>query len=128
MNESSNTLYYLPYTCLINYDDYNTGSTQHLITQKAISNIEIPLPSSDELDKFEKISSTLYSEVYKNKESVQLLNMEFVKGGLVDAGIAVDVATAQNMTDLKRYIKNGLAAKKAENDMITQLQQQAEHR
>ena len=64
------------------------------------------------------------SEVYKNKESVQLLNMEFVKGGLVDAGIAVDVATAQNMTDLKRYIKNGLAAKKAENDMIGQLQQQ----
>ena len=39
----------------INYDAYNTGSTQPLITQKAISNIEIPLPPSNELDKFEKL-------------------------------------------------------------------------
>lgn len=57
----------------INYDAYNTGSTQLLITQKAISNIEIPLPSSDELDKFEKISSTLYSEVYKNNKEIEKL-------------------------------------------------------
>ena len=67
----------------INYDAYNTGSTQPLITQKAISNIEIPLPSSDELDKFEKISSTLYSEVYKNNKEIEkltkLINSSFVR-------------------------------------------------
>ena len=57
----------------INYDAYNTGSTQPLITQKAISNIEIPLPPQKELDKFEKISSTLYSEVYKNKKEIETL-------------------------------------------------------
>ena len=57
----------------INYDAYNTGSTQPLITQKAISNIEIPLPPSNELDKFEKISSTIYSEVYKNNNEIETL-------------------------------------------------------
>ena len=57
----------------INYDSYNTGSTQPLITQKAINNIEIPLPPQKELDKFEKISSTLYSEVYKNKNEIETL-------------------------------------------------------
>lgn len=57
----------------INYDTYNTGSTQPLITQKAINNIEIPLPPSKELDKFEKISTKIYSEVYKNNTEIEKL-------------------------------------------------------
>ena len=57
----------------INYDAYNTGSTQPLITQKSISNIEIPLPPSNQLDKFENISSKLYSEVYKNNKEIENL-------------------------------------------------------
>ena len=57
----------------INYDAYNTGSTQPLITKKAISNIEIPLPPQEELNKFEKIGAILYSEVYKNNNEIQKL-------------------------------------------------------
>lgn len=102
---------------------YKDGFTGAIVLGEKLSKIFTALPEHYTVTDFD-VHIQDSSEVYKNKESVQLLNMEFVKGGLVDAGIAVDVATAQNMTDLKRYIKNGLAAKKAENDMIGQLQQQ----
>lgn len=102
---------------------YKDGFTGAIVLGEKLSKIFTALPEHYTITDFD-VHIQDSSEVYKNKESVQLLNMEFVKGGLVDAGIAVDVATAQNMTDLKRYIKSGLAAKKAENDMLGQLQQQ----
>ena len=102
---------------------YKDGFTGAIVLGEKLSKIFTALPEYYTVTDFD-VHIQDSSEVYKNKESVQLLNMEFVKGGLVDADIAVDVATAQNMTDLKRYIKNGLAAKKAENNMLEQLQQQ----
>lgn len=66
------------------------------------------------------------SDSFQMKEQIQAINVEFVKGGLVDAKDAVEIITTKNMTQLKRYISKALADKKAENDMVQQLQQQVE--
>ena len=66
------------------------------------------------------------SETLRMREQIQAINVEFVKGGLVDAEDSVEIITAKNMTQLKRYIKKALAEKKAENNLIGQLQQQVE--
>lgn len=66
------------------------------------------------------------SETYRLREQMQAINVEFIKGGLVDAKDSVEILTAKNITQLKRYITKALADKKAENNLIGQLQQQVE--
>ena len=66
------------------------------------------------------------TEVFQTIQEVKGLNMELIKAGMVDVADAIDIATAKNVTDLKTRIAKSMAAKKAENDMIAQLQQQAE--
>lgn len=66
------------------------------------------------------------SETYRMREQLQAMNVEFVKAGMVDAKDSIAIIQAKNMTQLKRYIDKAIKDKKAENDMIGQLQQQVE--
>ena len=66
------------------------------------------------------------SKAYALKEQLQSLNVELIKAGLVDAKDSVSIMTANNITQLKRYINRSVAEKKSENDMITKMQQQIE--
>jgi TolA-binding protein len=49
---------------------------------------------------------------------------ELVRGGVADLSDITEIITATGMTELKRTINRSIAKKKAENDMIGQLQQQ----
>jgi TolA-binding protein len=49
---------------------------------------------------------------------------ELVRGGVADLADITEIITATGMTELKRTINRSIAKKKAENDMIGQLQQQ----
>lgn len=66
------------------------------------------------------------SDEYQTRESIKQLNVEFIKGGLTDADMAINIMTAKTTAELKNYVNTALAAKKAENNMIQQLQQQLE--
>ena len=66
------------------------------------------------------------TEVFQTMQEIKGLNMELIKAGMVDMADVLNIATAKNITELKTYISKSMATKKAENDMITQLQQQAE--
>lgn len=66
------------------------------------------------------------TETFQSRETIKGLANEMIKGGLADAEMVIDIVTAKNMTDLKRYVTTSLKNKKAENDMIQQLQQQVE--
>ena len=66
------------------------------------------------------------AETFEARQQIQALNIEFIKGGLVDAKDAIEIIRAKNMTQLKRYIDKAIKDKKSENDMIGQLQQQVE--
>lgn len=66
------------------------------------------------------------TESYKMREEVKALNVEFIKAGLIEPDMAINVITSKNLTDLKRYMDRALKMKKAENDMNAQLQQQVE--
>lgn len=66
------------------------------------------------------------TESFQARETIKGLAGEMIKGGLADAEMIIDIVTAKNMTDLKKYVSDSLRNQKAENNMIQQLQQQVE--
>lgn len=64
------------------------------------------------------------SEVFQIKDEIKTLNVELIKAQQVDAEMAIEVATAKNITDLRSKLYYALKKKKAENDQLGQMQQQ----
>lgn len=59
-------------------------------------------------------------------QNAQQINAQLIQGGLIDAEMALDIIFAKNPTQLKQRMNKAIAAKKAENNMIEQLQQQVQ--
>lgn len=66
------------------------------------------------------------TEAFQTKQEIRGLNVELIKAGLVDVNDVINIATAKNVTEMKHYIEKSIAAKKSENDMLGQMQQQLE--
>lgn len=66
------------------------------------------------------------SKTYKDMEAVKMLNMEMVKANMSDPKMAVTIATADNLTELKRFVDQAMRTKAQENSATQQLQQQVQ--
>lgn len=66
------------------------------------------------------------SKTYAKLQTAQQLNVEFVGNGLVDAEMSIDILDSKNFTQMKDRMKKAIRSKKAENNMIEQLQQQVQ--
>ena len=66
------------------------------------------------------------SEAYAKLQTAQQMNIEFIKGGLVDAEMAFDILDAKSLTEMKHRLNKAVREKKAENNMLQQLQQQVQ--
>ena len=66
------------------------------------------------------------SEAYAKLQTAQQMNFELIKGGLVDAEMAFDILDARSLTEMKRRLTAAIRNKKAENNMLQQLQQQVQ--
>lgn len=66
------------------------------------------------------------SEAYAKLQTAQQMNFELIKGGLVDAEMAFDILDAKSLTEMKRRLNFAIKNKKAENNMLQQLQQQVQ--
>ncbi len=66
------------------------------------------------------------SESYQMMQESKQLNFELIKANQVDAEMAFGIMTAKNATQLKQRLSNAIQNKKAENNMINQLQQQVQ--
>ena len=116
----------------INYDllnlakhVYKDGITGTIVLGDRLAKVFTALPEHYTLTDFDvHISDS--SETFQMREQIKAINVEFIKGGLVDAVDSVEIITAKNMTQLKRYLYKALSSKKAENNMVQQLQQQVE--
>jgi chromosome segregation ATPase len=63
---------------------------------------------------------------YQNMQALSAMGGELVKAGAADLEDVTNIVTASGLTELKRSIERSIAKKKAENDMIGQLQQQVQ--
>ena len=61
---------------------------------------------------------------FQDRQSLVAISGELVRGGAADLEDITNIMTASSMTELKRTIDRSIAKKKAENDMLTQMQQQ----
>ena len=116
----------------INYDALNTakivyknGLTGTIILGPKLVKTFTALPEYYTVTDFD-IHIQDSTESFKTKEEIKALNVELIKAGLVDTDMVINIMTAKNITELKKYIERAMASKKAENDMVSQLQQQLE--
>lgn len=61
---------------------------------------------------------------YQNVQSLVSIAGELIKSGVADLADITNIITSNSITELKRYIDQSIKRKKAENDMIGQMQQQ----
>lgn len=104
---------------------YKNGLTGTINLGDRLVKVFTALPEHYTLTDFD-IHISDSSEVFETRQQILQLNVEFVKAGLVDAKDAIEIVRARNMTQLKRYIDKAIKDKKAENNMMSQLQQQVE--
>jgi hypothetical protein len=64
------------------------------------------------------------TQSFQNMQEMKMLNIEMIKAGMSDPLLALDIATAKNLSSLKKQIGHAMKIKKSENDMIGQMQQQ----
>lgn len=104
---------------------YKDGITGSIVLGDQLVRVFTALPKHYTLTDFD-IHIEDSAETYAMRQQLQSLNIEFVKAGMVDTKDSVAIMQAKNMTQLRRYLDKALRDKKAENDMIGQLQQQVE--
>ena len=116
----------------VNYDCLNTaklawkkGVTGTIVLGPKLIKTFTALPEHYTVTDFD-IHIQDSTEVFQTKQEIRGLNTELIKAGMVDVADVINIATAKNVTELKRYIEKSIATKKAENDMTGQLQQQVE--
>lgn len=66
------------------------------------------------------------SEAYVKLQTAQQMNFELIKGQMIDAEMAFDILDAKSLTSMKQRLNKAIKEKKAENNMIQQLQQQVQ--
>lgn len=104
---------------------YKNGITGNIVLGPKMVKIFTALPEYYTITDFD-VHIQDSTETFQTKQEIKALNTELIKAGLVDVDQVVNIATAKNITELKDYIEKSMAAKKAENDMTSQLQQQVE--
>lgn len=113
-----------------NYDMLNlaklvwpNGITGTLILGDKYSKIFTALPEHYTVTDFD-VHIEDSTKSYQNVQSLMSISGELIKSGAADLGDITNIMTASSITELKRYIDKSIAAKKKENDMVGQLQQQ----
>ena len=104
---------------------YKTGITGNIVLGPKLTKIFTALPEHYTVTDFD-IHIQDSTESFQVKQEIKALNTELIKAGMVDVDQVVNIATARNISELKDYIEKSMASKKAENDMVGQLQQQNE--
>ena len=104
---------------------YKDGFTGTIILGPRLNKIFTAIPKYYTTTDFD-IHIEDSTESFRMREDIKGLNVEFIKAGLIDPDMAINIVTAKNLTDLKKYVDRALKTKKAENDMNAQLQQQVE--
>lgn len=116
----------------VNYDLLNLakyvfkdGLTGTIVLGERLVKTFTALPEHFTMTDFD-IHITDSYETYTKLQTAQQLNIEFIGQGMIDAEMSLDILDAKNMTQMKRRLRKALATKKAENDMVGQLQQQVQ--
>ena len=65
-------------------------------------------------------------DVLKEQETMKQLTFEFIKGGIVDPEVILEVVTATGLTKMKHDVLNAMRVKKEETNQLGQLSQQVE--
>ena len=116
----------------INYDllnlakfVYKHGLTGTIILGNKVKQIFTALPEYYTITDFD-IHIQDSSEMFRVRETLNQLSIEFVKSGQADPAMIINTMMAKNMTEMKDYLEEALEEKKQENNAIQQLQQQVQ--
>lgn len=104
---------------------YKNGITGTLVLGDKLNKTFTALPEYYTLtDHDVHIADT--QDVLKEQETMKQLTFEFIKGGIVDPEVILEVVTATGLTKMKHDVLNALKIKKEETNQVGQLTQQVE--
>ena len=83
----------------IDYDSLNTGSTQPLITQKSLKNLNVILPDENILSKFEMLSKVIFDRIYLNNN--EIVNLIKLRDTLLPKLMSGEIDVSKLNTDLE---------------------------
>ena len=104
---------------------YKNGISGTLILGNRLAKIFTAMPEYYTMTDFD-IHIQDSTEILQVKETMRGASIELIKSGQADPNMIINIASAKNITDLKNYIEDAVAAKKEENDLIAKLQQSLE--
>ena len=88
----------------IDYDSLNTGSTQPLITQKSLKNVDVVLPDENTLSKFEMLSKLIFDKIYLNNN--EILELTKLRDTLLTKLMSGEIDVSEVNCDLKIIIRS----------------------
>jgi len=114
----------------INYDLLNLakfvfdkGITGTIILGDKYNRVFTALPKHYTVTDFDiHIQDT--SETFQDRETLKGFSTELIKANYADPELIVNIVTTKSMTELKQYIEESMAKKRAENNQMQQLQEQ----
>ena len=116
----------------VNYDLLNLakivfkkGITGTIINGTRLNQIFTSLPKYYTMTDFD-IHIQDSTETFQDKENLKATSVELIKSGQIDPTMVFNIIMSKNVTELRNYITEAVESKKQENDMIGQLQQQAQ--
>ena len=104
---------------------YKKGITGTLILGDKLQKVFTALPEHFTVSDFD-VHLTSSSDVIKDLETIKQITFELVKNNNVETDIIIEALTSKSLTGLKTSVNKSLKKKKAENNMIQQLQQKLE--
>lgn len=102
---------------------FKDGITGTLILGEHRKQIFTALPQHFTLSDF-NIHVSTSSEMVKDLEQLRAIVPQFVQAGIMDPDIILDIMTTKSTTQLKQKVTAAMKAKKEENNVVKQLQEQ----
>lgn len=104
---------------------YKKGISGTLVLGDRLNKIFTALPEHFTVTDYD-INITDSTDVIQEQTDIKQLTMEFVKGGLVEPDMILEMITSKSLTRMKEDITKSLNKKRKENDQLGKLSQQVE--
>lgn len=104
---------------------YKNGISGTLILGEKLNKVFTSLPEHYTLTDFD-LHIADSAEIIKEQTEIKQIAMEFVKGGIIEPDIILEMMTSKSLTRMKEDVTNSMFRKKKEADQLGKLSQQVQ--
>ena len=104
---------------------YKNGITGSIILGERLNKVFTALPEYFTLTDHDIHIADSQTSI-KEQTTIEQLQVEFIKAGIIDPEVIIDMVGTKSLTDMKLSVKNAIIKKREENNQLQQVTQQAQ--